>query len=126
MGQGDVHRPHSAGARSGGRPTGEADRGRTTVRAHDLDIAEREAAPPAGSQRLETGFLGREPRGERLRFITAVPALGELGGREDALTKLAAVLRQDARDPSRLDHIQTKSDDHRGGVCAQSRGGASS
>ena len=116
MSQSDVYRADAAGGRTGGRPTGEADCRGAAVGAHDLDITEREAASPPRSQRFETRFLGREPRGERLRFITAVPALGELAGREDALTKLSAVLRQDARDPSRLDHVQTKSDNHRVGV----------
>lgn len=77
-----------------------------------FDICPCDPAAPAGAEDFEHGFLRRESPGEVLVIpLLASRAIRKLGRCENAIEKSLAVLFDGMLDPSRLDDIDTMSND---------------
>src|SRR6266480_680155 len=107
MRQTDMRGAHPARARVVCERTSEAQLWRTTRVGDDFDLSQPTPADPR-VQRLETRFLGREARGERLDAVSATGAAGELlRGEDPGLDPL-----ERPRPAADVDQIQPDSDDH--------------
>src|SRR6185369_8216085 len=106
-----THDADFGGAAEGAAVQGE---GRAARCAHDLDVAPPDAAAIAGAERLHHRFLGCESRRKTLGVASALQAVCDLAGGEDAKPEALAPLRMVDRTAHAfdLDDVGADGDDH--------------